>query len=100
VEAEKAAQDRVGRVVEAWRLHCNNTLQEKHESGTSTTSVPKAQWKKQRASKTSLMQQTRVLTARTWIVTIRDPMGKTCDIMATGKIYANSLTFRHVWKSG
>jgi ABC-type multidrug transport system ATPase subunit len=83
VEAERAAQDRVGRVIEAWRSHCSSTLQEqeKHEPPAPATAVTEAQRKKQRASKTSLMQQTRVLTARTWTVTIRDPMGKRLDIM-------------------
>jgi ABC-type multidrug transport system ATPase subunit len=82
VEAEKVAQDRVGRIIEAWRLHCSSTLQEKHQPPTSAASVTKAERKKQRASQTSLMQQTRVLTARTWTVTIRDPMGK-CSIEPT-----------------
>ncbi|CAN9465310.1 unnamed protein product [Alternaria alternata] len=75
VEAEKAAQDRVGRVIEAWRSHCNNNLQEKHESATPATTMTKTERQKRRASQTSLIQQTRVLTARTWTVTIRDPMG-------------------------
>lgn len=82
VEAEKAAQDRVGRVIEAWRSHCSSSLQEKSEPPAPATAMTQDRRKKQRASKTSLMQQTRVLTARTWTVTIRDPMGKTSDIIS------------------
>ena len=80
VEAEKAAQDRVGRVIEAWRTHCSSSVQEKSEPPAPATTMTHDQRKKQRASRTSLVQQTRVLTARTWTVTIRDPMGKTFDM--------------------
>jgi ABC-type multidrug transport system ATPase subunit len=75
-DAEKVAQERVGRVVEAWRVHSSNNFSEKDGLGTSANAVTKAQAKEPRANHTSLMQQTRVLTARTWTVTIRDPMGK------------------------
>ena len=80
VEAEKAAQDRVGRVIEAWRTQCSSSVQEKSEPPAPATAMTHDQRKKQRASRTSLVQQTRVLTARTWTVTIRDPMGKTFDM--------------------
>jgi ABC-type multidrug transport system ATPase subunit len=75
-DAERVAQERVGRVIEAWRMHSSNSFNEKDGLGTSTSTITKAQGKEKRASHTSLMQQTRVLTARTWTVTIRDPMGK------------------------
>jgi ABC-type multidrug transport system ATPase subunit len=99
VEAEKAAQERVGRVIEAWRSHCNNNLQEKHESATPATTMTKTERQKRRASQTSLIQQTRVLTARTWTVTIRDPMGKTFDMVVATDTHANSFVYRHVRKS-
>ncbi|KAF1835024.1 hypothetical protein BDW02DRAFT_496945 [Decorospora gaudefroyi] len=70
-EAERVAQERVGRVVEAWRIHCSSTFDEKDGN----TTVVKPREKAPRANNTSLVQQTRVLTARTWTVTIRDPMG-------------------------
>jgi ABC-type multidrug transport system ATPase subunit len=74
-EAERVAQERVGRVIEAWRLHSSKSLNEKDGLGSSSTII-KAQGKERQANRSSLMQQTRVLTARTWTVTIRDPMGK------------------------
>ncbi|KAF5852669.1 hypothetical protein GGP41_008088 [Bipolaris sorokiniana] len=74
-EAELAAQERVGRVIEAWRVHCNSNSNEKDGAGALSASVTKSSMKDKRDNRTSLIQQTRVLTARTWTVTIRDPMG-------------------------
>jgi ABC-type multidrug transport system ATPase subunit len=75
-EAEHAAQERVGRVIEAWRAHCNSTLNEKDGAGALSATVTKTSARQNRDKRNSLIQQTRVLTARTWTVTIRDPMGK------------------------
>lgn len=73
-EAETAAQDRVGRIVEAWRANAR-TLNEKDAPGAVAAAVPDTANAQGKANHTSLLQQTRVLTARTWTVTIRDPMG-------------------------
>ncbi|KAF2115591.1 ABC transporter-like protein [Lophiotrema nucula] len=68
-EAEEAAQVRVDGIKQAWREH-EVEVQEKPDAEATTARV---------AFRTtrhiSLLQQIRVLTARTWIVTIRDPMG-------------------------
>ncbi|KAF1945804.1 P-loop containing nucleoside triphosphate hydrolase protein [Clathrospora elynae] len=74
-EAESAAELRVGRVIEAWRARCNRTINEKEELGSSATPITRLEGKKLQASHTSLVQQIRVLTARTWTVTTRDAMG-------------------------
>jgi hypothetical protein len=72
-EAEAAAQLRVDRITEAWRgqsskLQTERDLNEKAASvGHLSKSSPR--------NHISLLQQTRVLTSRTWIVTVRDPMG-------------------------
>ncbi len=75
-EAETAAQERVDHIVDAWRLHCNKVPDEKvgvaSEAGTSTTDM---QARSVKVGSTSFIQQTQVLTARTWTVTVRDPMG-------------------------
>lgn len=75
VEAELAAQERVDRIKAAWREHI-----EKHSAGedmpsTASTNAVGFRRKTLGAGRTSLFQQIRVLTARTWVVTIRDPMG-------------------------
>ena len=75
-EAEQAALERVGRVIEAWRVHCNGTSNEKVGAGSLSATVTKSSKSEKRDKRTSFIQQTRVLTARTWTVTIRDPMGK------------------------
>ncbi|KAF1848479.1 ABC transporter-like protein [Cucurbitaria berberidis CBS 394.84] len=75
-EAESAAQERVGHIIEAWRAHVNGTVDEKDGSGSPLAPVTRAQSKSNQGRRhTSLVQQIRVLTARTWTVTIRDPMG-------------------------
>jgi len=76
VEAEAAAQERVGRVIEAWRANPNSNLDEKGGSRAPSTALTKSQGKERPVNRTSFIQQTWVLTARTWTVTIRDPMGK------------------------
>ncbi|KAI2486328.1 ABC transporter [Pyrenophora tritici-repentis] len=74
-EAEMAAQQRVGRVIEAWRANPQSDFNEKDGSRAPSTALTKSQRKERRANHTSFIQQTRVLTVRTWTVTIRDPMG-------------------------
>lgn len=83
-EAEKVAKERVDRIVEAWKGYCSLDPQEKDaELGAAVTkgepaggaafgNVPTG---RSPNTRTSFTQQTRVLTARTWKVTIRDPMG-------------------------
>lgn len=74
-EAEEAAQARVGHIKTAWRL--------KEPSSKSSQSITPAKSKATNlepektvnSKHTSLLRQIKVLTARTWIVTIRDPMG-------------------------
>lgn len=70
-EAEAAAESRVNHIKEAWREHLSRSANEK------TDPSPNAEMnvRKTHVQKTSLVQQIRVLTARTWITTIRDPMG-------------------------
>lgn len=74
-EAESAAEERVHRITEAWRDHEDRSLNEKDELGPNSIAVGITQSKKSREDHTSLLQQVRVLTARTWVTTIRDPMG-------------------------
>jgi ABC-type multidrug transport system ATPase subunit len=71
-EAEAAAEHRVGRIKEAWREHLSKSSGEKDDAANALTQT-KSQ--KRKLQKTTLVQQIRVLTARTWTVTIRDPMG-------------------------
>jgi ABC-type multidrug transport system ATPase subunit len=73
-EAEAVAEKRVKHIKEAWRQHCAKTLGEK--DGQRFTSVPmEPQLSASKPQHSSAVQQIRVLTARTWVVTIRDPMG-------------------------
>jgi hypothetical protein len=72
-EAEKIAGLRVDRITQAWREYSSNTLNEK-DAHTSNV-VNKGSPTSGNAQHTSFLQQTRVLTARTWVVTVRDPMG-------------------------
>jgi hypothetical protein len=73
-EAESAAQERVEHIKTAWREH-SNTAQEKSGLSTAPTDTTSSRSMSLRSRNTSFIQQTRVLTARTWTVTIRDPMG-------------------------
>ncbi|KAF2797711.1 hypothetical protein K505DRAFT_234933 [Melanomma pulvis-pyrius CBS 109.77] len=71
-EAEEIAEARVDIIKKAWREQSSKTLNEK------TLQHPKPGTERSKAvnvKNTSLVQQIRVLTARTWVVTIRDPMG-------------------------
>lgn len=72
-EAERIAQARVDDIKRAWRDHASQS-----ESKT-TLREPKplsmSHTRSFRTKHASLLQQIRVLTARTWIVSIRDPMG-------------------------
>lgn len=93
-EAEEAAQARVGRIKDAWREHIS-----KLSLGSSTQTgqvVRKQSTERLRNSHTSLVRQIRVLTARTWTVTIRDPMGMSGSLfeaigmaIITGWIFLN-----------
>jgi ABC-type multidrug transport system ATPase subunit len=74
-EAEAAAEHRVDHIKEAWRQHVSKSANEKEGSGPTAATTLQPQSSAKRTLKTSLIQQTRVLTARTWTVTIRDPMG-------------------------
>jgi ABC-type multidrug transport system ATPase subunit len=73
-EAEAAAEERVERIKGAWRQHCERNLREKDEQRFAAAT---AESKPNTLSlgHSSVVQQIRVLTARTWVVTIRDPMG-------------------------
>ncbi|KAF2734700.1 P-loop containing nucleoside triphosphate hydrolase protein [Polyplosphaeria fusca] len=73
VEAEEVAQARVDSIKQAWRDHCS---QSSHPSGSEEPKFVTSTSQKTLTPKhNSLIQQIRVLTSRTWIVTIRDPMG-------------------------
>jgi hypothetical protein len=72
-EAEEVAELRVDRITKAWREQLSRNFSEK-QSQTSGI-VTKSSAGAASAKYTSFIQQTRVLTARTWVVTVRDPMG-------------------------
>ena len=73
-EAESAAQERVEHIKGAWRQH-STMNEEKSASSTVPTDATESRSTSLKSKNTSFIQQTRVLTARTWVVTIRDPMG-------------------------
>ncbi|KAL5376837.1 hypothetical protein PMIN06_006870 [Paraphaeosphaeria minitans] len=72
-EVEAAAQIRVNRITEAWRDRSSKPKGENNmdEKAVNVGHSPKGS----PARHISLIQQIRVLTSRTWIVTLRDPMG-------------------------
>ncbi|KAJ4303709.1 hypothetical protein N0V90_002610 [Kalmusia sp. IMI 367209] len=72
-EAEAAAQIRVDHITQAWKEHLLKTQSEKKHKDQAITNENTS--KASKAKHISLLQQIRVLTARTWIVTLRDPMG-------------------------
>ncbi|KAL6710442.1 hypothetical protein ACN47E_008490 [Coniothyrium glycines] len=75
-EAEIAARERVDRIIAEWRAHLNDAAVKTSRADvttTASTTTPSPRMKP--AGRTSFIQQTKVLTARTWTVTIRDPMG-------------------------
>ncbi|KAF2031046.1 P-loop containing nucleoside triphosphate hydrolase protein [Setomelanomma holmii] len=73
-EAEAAAESRVNRIKEVWREHLSRFTNEKAGFDSSAGTQLK-HTRRNRVQKTSMIQQIRVLTARTWVTTIRDPMG-------------------------
>lgn len=73
-EAEVVAEERVRHIKKAWREHCNNTISEKPQQ--SQEVVPTGDQASSALTRhAGLLQQISVLTSRTWVVTIRDPMG-------------------------
>lgn len=73
-EAEAVAEERVQFIKAAWREHCAGTVGEKQQQN--VVAAPGGNGllpRKQRHS--GLLQQIGVFTSRTWVVTIRDPMG-------------------------
>ncbi|KAH7118947.1 P-loop containing nucleoside triphosphate hydrolase protein [Dendryphion nanum] len=70
-EAEEAAQARVDQLKDAWRQHSSKIQGLENEKTSLVTKVSS----RQLPGHTSIIQQIRVLTMRTWIVTVRDPMG-------------------------
>lgn len=73
-EAEADAQARVEHIKAAWRQHCDKTFSKKAVYDFTTASV-NFQSASLTSRHSSMVQQVQVLTARTWVVTIRDPMG-------------------------
>lgn len=73
-EAEAVGKERVERIKGAWRQHCVAILHEKDEQSLATATA-EHQSKALTSRHAFVVQQIRVLTARTWVVTIRDPMG-------------------------
>ena len=73
-EAEAVAEERVQHITSAWRQHCDKMLSEKCEQNIDPSPVS-SQQKSLTPRHSGMLQQVRVLTSRTWVVTIRDPMG-------------------------
>jgi ABC-type multidrug transport system ATPase subunit len=73
-EAEAVAEERVRHIKAAWREHCDGTLSEKQQQD-GITAPGEHKLKPSTPRHSDLLQQIRVLTSRTWVVTIRDPMG-------------------------
>jgi hypothetical protein len=71
-EAETIAQERVDRIKAAWREHSSQIQPEKAPQQSALITEERKAFK---TKHTSFLQQTKVLTARTFKVTIRDPMG-------------------------
>jgi ABC-type multidrug transport system ATPase subunit len=74
-EAENIAEERVKHIKEAWRDHSGRSVIEKDELRPDANASAVRGSPANGNDHTSLMQQIRVLTARTWITTVRDPMG-------------------------
>lgn len=72
--AEAAAEERVNGIKEAWRKHSSALATEKNDLNSASAGTISTNRSKH-AEHTPLIRQIRVLTARTWTVTIRDPMG-------------------------
>ncbi|KAF1931515.1 P-loop containing nucleoside triphosphate hydrolase protein [Didymella exigua CBS 183.55] len=73
-EAEAVAEERVQRIKAAWRQHCDVTVSEKQQQHVVAARVERNP-RSLAPRHSSMLQQIRVLTSRTWVVTIRDPMG-------------------------
>lgn len=77
-DAEASAENRVEHIKQAWRQHCDKVSSEKsRQSFTNNPALTPAgsESKMSVSPHSSIIQQIRVLTARTWVVTVRDPMG-------------------------
>lgn len=94
-EAEAAAEDRVRHIKAAWREHSERVYREKRGQGTiAAPAEPRQAPATPRHS--GFLQQIKVMTSRTWVVTIRDPMGMFGSILEavsmaiiTGWIFLN-----------
>lgn len=73
-EAEAVAEERVQQIKVAWRQHCDETPSERQQQSDVAAPV-ECKFKLLTPRHSGMLQQIRVLTSRTWIVTIRDPMG-------------------------
>jgi len=75
--AEAAAEQRVNGIKEAWRRKSSTLANEEKdgETASAAASSSRAPAYPKHDRHTPFIQQIRVLTARTWTVTIRDPMG-------------------------
>ncbi|KAF2807683.1 P-loop containing nucleoside triphosphate hydrolase protein [Mytilinidion resinicola] len=73
-ELETASSERVEHIKAAWKERTiRNPFSDSTEEASATDPISSS--KKSEAYHSAVLRQTRVLTARTWIVTIRDPMG-------------------------
>ena len=71
--AQERARFRVARIKSAWKEHCAKALESSTRGALQKITMPSES--SLRHKHVSLLQQIRVLTARTFTVTIRDPMG-------------------------
>jgi hypothetical protein len=85
-EAEKESAARVEVIKRAWRDRETKTSQidddtDTKSKGSSPRTTPEVVKRQSRPRHTSLLRQIRVLTARTWVTTIRDPMGMVASLI-------------------
>ncbi|KAF3051314.1 hypothetical protein E8E11_005378 [Didymella keratinophila] len=73
-EAEAVAEERVRHIKAAWREHCDGAFSEKQQQE-GVAPPGEHNLKSATPRHSGMLQQIRVLTSRTWVVTIRDPMG-------------------------
>jgi ABC-type multidrug transport system ATPase subunit len=92
-ELEEASTQRVQSIVEAWRTH----MEENPPTQTQVDVVEihsKSVFGRVRQTTADFLRQTRVLTARTWLVTVRDPMGMLGSLVeAIGMAVISGLVF-------
>lgn len=97
-EAEAVAEERVRHIKAAWREYCEKTLGEKSEQSVTAAAAAavESRSKSLGSRHSGMLQQIRVLTSRTWVVTIRDPMGMFGSLLEaismaiiTGWIFSN-----------